>query len=106
MEPVALKRVFFWVFYALGTLILAFGLLLMQVPRTRLDKDFRFELIVWAICSGFLFTALLLARRILDERTWEHEGQPGEAYRTFDLVARTQLVFSAYFLVVYLIHSL
>jgi len=53
VEPVPLKRVFFWAFYVLGSLLFVFGLLLAQAPRPVHDKDFRLELVIWGVPSVF-----------------------------------------------------
>jgi hypothetical protein len=77
-----------------------------MVPRPIHDKDFRLELISWASCSCLLLISRWLARIILDERTWEHNGPPREAYRQFAFASLAQLVFSAFLLFNFLIRSL
>jgi cytochrome b561 len=96
MEPIPLKRVFFWTTYILGTLVFVFGLLLTQVPRPQNDKDFRLEFAIWGSCFGILVVCLLLMRRISSARFRRTEGEPAKAYYLFSLLGAGELCFCAY----------
>ncbi len=63
VEPVPLKRVFFWTAFVIGTLAFIYGLLLTQVPRGR-NTDFRLDLAIWGSCSSLLLICLLLMKRM------------------------------------------
>jgi len=95
-----MKRVFFWVFYVLGTLGFAFGLLLTQVPRPRYDKDFRLQLIVWASCSCLLLVSLWFSRK-----SREGEESPSATHRLFASIAFGQLLFGILALVSFMVYS-
>ena len=103
MEPVPLKRVFFWIAYVLGTLVMPFGLLLGMVPRGIRDNNLD-EIVVWGICSAFLLLALFLDRMILDRRRWKLEGQPGNRYHVAKFALVRQLIVSCFFLIWMLTH--
>src|SRR3979411_772802 len=99
MEPIPLKRVFFWATYILGTLVFIFGLLLTQAPRGRNDKDFRFEFAIWGSCFCLLVICLLLMKRISNVKYRSAEGEPGRAYYLFSLFSAGELCFCIYVLV-------
>jgi uncharacterized membrane protein len=99
MEPIPLKRIFFWTTYILGTLAFIFGLLLAQVPRGRNDKDFRLEFAIWGSCLLLLVICLLLMKRISSAERRKTEGEPGGAYNLFSLFGAGELCFCIYALV-------
>jgi cytochrome b561 len=96
MEPVPLKRVFFWATYLFGTVTFIFGLLLTQVPRGRNDMDFLLDLATWGGCFCILVICLLLMRRISSARCSGIEGKPGGAYYLFSLLGAAELCFCVY----------
>lgn len=59
MDPVRLKRVFFWTASGFGTLAFIFGRLLGLTPPRR---DPGLDLIIWVPCLCFLLVCLLLIR--------------------------------------------
>jgi hypothetical protein len=89
MQPIPLKRVFFWAAYILGTLALVFGRLLAQVPRGTNDKDFRLELVVWGTSFCLLGASLLLMKTIYAHRATE--GDPTRAYFLFSMLSAGEL---------------
>src|SRR5258708_13343812 len=106
VEPVPLKRVFFWAFCVLGSLVFVCGLLLTQVPRPIHDEDFRLELVIWGSSFCFLLISLLFARRIPYVKTWDSEDPPTGAYGLFIVLCFLQLLFCLYALVSFLIYSI
>jgi hypothetical protein len=104
VKPIPLKRVFFWVCYVLGTINLAFGLLLGLVPRARHSPHYGGDLLVWAICLLILFACYFLARKMFDPACQEKEGVPGNAYIAFRVLATAELVFVSFKIVILLIY--
>ena len=105
VEPVPLKRVFFWAFYVLGSVVFVCGLLLTQVPRPIHDEDFRLELVIWGSSFCFLLISLLFARRIPYVKTWDSEDPLTGSYGLFIVLCFLQLLFCLYALVSFLIYS-
>jgi hypothetical protein len=101
MQPVPMKRVFFWAAYALGTLAVILGLLLAQVPRGIHDKNFGGELIVWGASFCFLATNLLLMKAIYAHRATE--GDAIRVYFLFSMLSSGELCFCTYALVAILV---
>ena len=94
VQPVPLKRVLFWSFYVLGTLLLGFGILLSLVPgRIRDFKDFLFYFIVWASPASLLLICYWLHKTIMDKRNCENEGTPSDRYRVFGFLTWLELAF-------------
>jgi len=103
LEPVSLKRVFFWVTYVIGNMNLAFGLLFGLVPRSRHLEDFDMDLIIWGICSCLFLSSCFLIRRIFDPKLQEKEGIPEARYFAFMLLAFGELLFALFRVIVFLI---
>jgi hypothetical protein len=94
VQPVPLKRVFFWVLYVVGSLFLVYSVLLGLVPgRINNLKIFLFYLTADAIPAVLLLACYLLDRKIMDERNWENEGVPSGIYRAFGFLTSLELAF-------------
>jgi hypothetical protein len=94
VQPVPLKRVLFWVLYVVGSLILAYTVLLGLVPgRINNLRIFLFYLTADAIPAVLLLACYLLDGKIMDERNWENGGVPSSAYRAFGFLTSVELVF-------------
>jgi hypothetical protein len=94
VQPVPLKRVFFWVLYVVGSLFLVCSVLLGLVPgRINNFKIFLFYLTADAIPAALLLACHLLDRKIMDERNWENEGVPSGIHRAFGFLTSVELVF-------------
>ena len=95
MEAVPIRRVFFWVFYVLGVLALAFVFLLSFVPRGIYDKDFRLEEGVWGGCACLQLATLICARKVFSGRASERDA-PNWIYGLFSWLAFGELLLSLY----------
>ena len=104
MESVPPRRVFFWVSYVVGTINIAFGLLLGFVPRTRHSPHYGGDLIIWATCFLILFACYPLAKKIFDPACQEKEGVPGNVYVAFRFLATGELVFALFRVVVFFVY--
>ena len=95
VQPVSLKRVFFWGLYVLGSLFLAFRFLLSLVPGGIHDlRMFLFYFAADAIPASLLLACYLLYKKIMDSRNWESEGVPSGTYRAFGFLTSVELAFS------------
>jgi hypothetical protein len=94
VQPVPLKRVFFWTLYFLGSLFLIFRVLLSLVPGgVHNFKDYLFYLTADVIPASLLLACYWLYNKIADPRYWENEGAPGGIYRAFGFLASMELAF-------------
>ena len=94
MPPVALKRVFFWALYFLGSLFLVFRVLLSLVPGELHNfKDYLFYLAADVIPASILVGCYWLYHEIASPKNWENEGPPSGIYRVFGFLASMELAF-------------
>jgi hypothetical protein len=94
VQPVPLKRVFFWALYVLASLFLTFRVLLSLVPGGIHDlKMFLSYLTLDAIPASLLLACYLLYRKIIDPRNWENDGAPSGIYRAFGFLTLIELTF-------------
>ena len=94
MQPVPLKRVFFWSLYVLGSLFLVFTVLLSLVPGGIHDfKTFLFYLTADAIPASLFLACYLLYYNIMDPRYWGYEGIPSGTYRVLGFLTSIELAF-------------
>ena len=94
VQPVPLKRVFFWGLYVLGSLFLVFRFLLSLVPGG--IHDLRMCLFYFAsdaIPASLLLACYLLYKKIMDEGNWKNEGIPSGTYRAFGFLTSVELAF-------------